>query len=181
MPPEQIRKESGGMPMNPPLKSRYTAVSLQTLWQAAEAIAGHYRTRGGVIALHGDLGAGKTALAQGIAAALGVTQPVASPTFALVLEYPLPDGRRFVHMDLYRLPGPDALEAIGFDEYLESDAVVAIEWAERANGLLPETTLHIGIRLAEHTPGTRLLTLWSVPRRPRSGEVCSGAFFFFQT
>lgn len=54
---------------------------------------------------------------------------------------------------------PGALEAIGFEEYLEADDIIAIEWAERAEGLLPATTLHIDIRLSETEPGTRLISL----------------------
>lgn len=145
--------------MNSLFTSPAVISSLQQLWELAAELAAHFRDQGGVLALHGELGSGKTALVQGMAAALGVTQPVASPTFALVLEYPLPDGRRLVHMDLYRLPGPGALEAIGFEEYLEADDIIAIEWAERAEGLLPATTLHIDIRLSETEPGTRLISL----------------------
>jgi tRNA threonylcarbamoyladenosine biosynthesis protein TsaE len=150
--------------MNPPDPKTYAVASLQELWALAADLAGHFRHQGGVVALHGELGAGKTALVQGLAAALGVAQPVTSPTFALVLEYPLPDGRRLVHMDLYRLQELEALEAIGFEEYLESNDVIAIEWAERAAGLLPAATLHVDIRLSETAPGTRLISL-----RPCSG------------
>ncbi len=134
-----------------------TAASLHALWAVAAELAARYRDKGGVIALHGELGAGKTALVQGLAAALGVAQPVTSPTFALVIEYPLPGGRRLVHMDLYRLKNPEALEEIGFTEYRESDDIIAIEWAERAGGLLPPSTLHIDIRLADASSATRLL------------------------
>ena len=141
-----------------------TAASLHALWAVAAELAARYRDKGGVIALHGELGAGKTALVQGLAAALGVAQPVTSPTFALVIEYPLPGGRRLVHMDLYRLKNPEALEEIGFTEYRESDDIIAIEWAERAAGLLPAATLHVDIRLSETAPGTRLISL-----RPCSG------------
>ena len=150
--------------MNPPDPKTYAVASLREMWAVAAELAGRYRTQGGVIALHGELGAGKTALVQGLAAALGVAQPVTSPTFALVLEYPLPGGRRLVHMDLYRLQEPEALEAIGFEEYLESNDIIAIEWAERAAGLLPAATLHVDIRLSETAPGTRLISL-----RPCSG------------
>lgn len=149
--------------MNPPDPKTYAVASLREMWAVAAELAGRYRTQGGVIALHGELGAGKTALVQGLAAALGVAQPVTSPTFALVLEYPLPGGRRFVHMDLYRLPGAGALEAIGFEEYLESGDVIAIEWAERAGDLLPAATLHVDIRLADASSAARLVTLRTGP------------------
>ncbi len=120
-----------------------------------------------MLALHGDLGAGKTTFVQGLAAALGVDRPVTSPTFALVLEYPLPGGGLLVHMDLYRLKGPDDLDAIGFDEYIESDAIIAIEWAGRAGNRLPADTLHLTLERLDDAAGTRRLTLAGHPlRRP---------------
>ena len=123
--------------------TRHTIEGLSGMRDFAARLAGLLRGRGYVIALHGDLGAGKTTFVQALAAALGVKRPVTSPTFTLVGEYPLPDGRRLVHADLYRLrPGTD-LESIGFDEYLNSDAIVAIEWAERAADALPPETIHL--------------------------------------
>ncbi len=156
------RKNLPRLARKEPLRTHYTATGVQEMWQVAQALARRYRTQGGVIALRGELGAGKTTLMQGFAAALGVTQPVTSPTFALVLEYPLPGGRRFVHMDLYRLQDTDDLEAIGFEEYLASDAIIAIEWAERAGGLLPEATLFVNIRIAEDNRETRQITLENI-------------------
>lgn len=105
------------------LKDSWDITTFAQLRQAANDIAAHLSQYGGIIALHGDLGAGKTTLVQSIALALGITQPVASPTFALVLEYPLPDGRSLVHMDLYRLSGLADLDSIGFEEYLDSGAI----------------------------------------------------------
>lgn len=113
---------------------------------------------GSVVALHGELGAGKTTFVQALAAALGVRQPVTSPTFALAAEYRLPDGGLFVHMDLFRLRAAADLEAIGFQEYLEQGAMVAIEWPERAGDLLPEHAMHVRIRLDAGSPAVRLVT-----------------------
>jgi tRNA threonylcarbamoyladenosine biosynthesis protein TsaE len=98
---------------------------------------------GQVIALRGDLGAGKTTFVQGLAAGLGCTGPVTSPTFILVNEHPLPGHRRLVHIDAYRLgDAADAAVAeaatFGFEEILEADdAIIAIEWSERIAGALP--------------------------------------------
>lgn len=140
---------------------------LTAMWRVAGDLAARLRPRGGVLALHGDLGAGKTTFVQGLAAALGVDRPVTSPTFALVLEYPLPGGGLLVHMDLYRLKGPDDLDAIGFDEYIESDAIIAIEWAGRAGNRLPADTLHLTLERLDDAAGTRRLTLAGHPlRRP---------------
>ena len=94
-----------------------------------------------VIALHGNLGAGKTCFTQGLAQAAGVNEPVCSPTYTLISEY-LGDIP-FHHIDLYRLNGPEEAYDLGLDEYLETDGVTVIEWAERAAELLPPSTLHI--------------------------------------
>lgn len=92
-----------------------------------------------VVALAGDLGAGKTTLAQAICRGYGVAQPVTSPTFALVHEYAAPRGE-VLHLDLYRLDDDRALDSIGLDELLARDALVIVEWPERARGRLPKST-----------------------------------------
>jgi tRNA threonylcarbamoyladenosine biosynthesis protein TsaE len=108
------------------------------------AIAGVVRA-GDVVLLHGDLGAGKTTLAKGIAAGLGVDAIVSSPSFALINEYVIdrgPAGSRLYHVDLYRLQGEEDLASIGFAELVApSDGVTVVEWPERAVGLLPERYL----------------------------------------
>jgi tRNA threonylcarbamoyladenosine biosynthesis protein TsaE len=85
---------------------------------------------GWVIALSGDLGAGKTQLVKGLARGLGVTMRVHSPTFTLVNEYG--GGRlRLFHLDLYRLETSEQIHSAGLEEYLQPDGVSVIEWAER--------------------------------------------------
>lgn len=97
--------------------------------EAAGCAFGKVLTAGAVVALLGDLGAGKTAFARGVAAGLGIDARVTSPTFALVNEY---QGKiPLFHFDLYRLPGADELYDLGLDEYLERGGVCLMEWAER--------------------------------------------------
>ena len=102
---------------------------------------------GAIFALHGDLGAGKTCFVQGLGSAWGVSEPVCSPTYVLVHEY---DGEwPLMHIDLYRLNGPDDVLALGWDEMMESGAVIAVEWADRADGLFPPETVHVELRIAD--------------------------------
>jgi len=109
------------------------------------ALAGWLRD-GDVVLLHGDLGAGKTTLAKGIAAALGVAAVVSSPSFALVNEYDVPAGplvSRLYHLDLYRLQG-DELDSIGFADFAApADGATLVEWPERAADALPDRYLLI--------------------------------------
>lgn len=91
---------------------------------------GRAAERGWVIALSGDLGAGKTQLVRGLARGLGCTARVHSPTFTLVNEYG--GGRlKLFHLDLYRLETPEQLRSAGIEEFLQPDGVAVIEWAER--------------------------------------------------
>lgn len=109
---------------------------------------------GDVVALVGDLGAGKTHFTQGLARALGHHGEVTSPTFALVNEYtdccPV-----VIHFDWYRLEQAGELLALGWEEYLERDAILVVEWADRFPELVPEGAhcLHI-----EHAAGGRLVS-----------------------
>src|SRR5512143_665387 len=95
---------------------------------------------GDTVCLYGDLGAGKTNFAYGIARGLDVQeQYITSPTFVFVNEY---EGRiPFYHIDLYRLKEDSELESIGFEEYVDSDGATVIEWAERAEDALPDERL----------------------------------------
>ena len=99
---------------------------------------------GDVYGLVGDLGAGKTALAKGIAKGLGIEEHITSPTFTLVCEYE--SGRLpLYHFDVYRIDDPEELFEIGFDEYLYKNGVCLIEWADMIRDELPENTIVISI------------------------------------
>ncbi len=92
-------------------------------------------TGGEFIAMYGDLGAGKTAFVQGVAKALGIHNHVTSPTFTIVNEY---EGRLpLYHFDVYRIADPDEMYEIGYDEYVDSDGVCIVEWAELIEDLFP--------------------------------------------
>ncbi len=97
---------------------------------------------GDVVALSGELGAGKTALVKGIAHGLGITVEVTSPTFTLIHEY---GGGRLAlyHIDLYRLDSVSQALAIGIEDYLDGSGVTVIEWPERIASLLPPHTVRI--------------------------------------
>ena len=105
---------------------------------------------GAVLALTGELGAGKTCFVKGLALGLGVTQDVTSPTFTIIHEY---RGGRLplYHIDLYRLDTVQQSLDIGIDDYLNSDGVTVIEWAERIAALLPANTVHIRFTLLTDT------------------------------
>jgi tRNA threonylcarbamoyladenosine biosynthesis protein TsaE len=119
---------------------------------AVGANVARWLANGDVVLLHGDLGAGKTTLAKGIAAALGIDAVVSSPSFTLVNDYdadPTSKVRRLFHLDLYRLRGEDELDSIGFADFVSApDGVTLVEWPERALGLLPDRYLLIELMSA---------------------------------
>ena len=91
-----------------------------------------------MIALFGDLGAGKTTLTKGIAVGLGLAADIHSPTFTLIHEHP--GAVPLYHVDLYRLSCEEEIETLGLEEYIYSDGVTIIEWADRMKSLLPPDT-----------------------------------------
>ena len=100
---------------------------------------------GDVVLLRGDLGAGKSEFARGVARGLGVSGPVPSPSFTILNMYD--EGRiPLYHFDWYRIHDPDEIGEMGFEEQLHGDGVSLIEWSERAVEYLPERALIISIR-----------------------------------
>ena len=126
------------------MKGLFEVDSVEATWALARDFAADLKP-GDVVCLEGDLGAGKTTFTQGLAAALGVKGRVTSPTFCIVQEH---RGERnfLVHMDLYRLNGEDDVVAIGWEDYLAEGAILAVEWPERAGGLIPPDARHVRFR-----------------------------------
>lgn len=108
-----------------------------------------------ILALFGDLGAGKTTFVQGLALGLGISSPVQSPTFNYLNSY---EGNLPLHhFDLYRMKTSSDFLALGFEEYFEKEGITAIEWPERVISILPKKTI--------------LITL-SYKNQGRTGTVC---------
>jgi len=129
--------------------------SVEDTWKLAERLAGEL-VPGDVVCLEGDLGAGKTTFVQGVAMAFGARRAVTSPTFCIVAEHPS-DRALLVHMDLYRLKGPEDVLAIGWEDYLARGAVMFVEWADRAGELIPPTARHVKFAFGD-TEDERILT-----------------------
>ena len=117
--------------------------SVDKTFEIGEKI-GSLAKSGDIFCLTGDLGTGKTHITKGIAKGLGVKENITSPTFNIVNEYH--DGRlTLYHFDVYRVNDPDEIYAIGFDEYIFSDGVSIIEWANYIESLIPDEYVHISI------------------------------------
>ena len=119
----------------------YNVASVEETWAVARQFAAELKP-GDIVCLEGDLGAGKTTFTQGLAASLGAKRAVTSPTFCLVVEHPV-EKFLLVHMDLYRLHDADDVLAIGWEDYLARGAVLAVEWPERAGGLVPKNAIRV--------------------------------------
>ncbi|MEO0092763.1 MAG: tRNA (adenosine(37)-N6)-threonylcarbamoyltransferase complex ATPase subunit type 1 TsaE [candidate division WOR-3 bacterium] len=105
-------------------------------------------TNGMVVGFFGELGSGKTTMIKGVAKGLGVKELVKSPSFVMVTEY---QGRMPVyHIDLYRVGNPNELIELGLEQYLYGDGVSLIEWAERAQDVLPESMVKVKIEIINH-------------------------------
>jgi len=130
---------------------------------------------GDVLLLAGDLGSGKTTFAQGFGRALGVTEPITSPTFALVREYRLADGtdaedgtglKTLLHADVYRLDHLAEIADLGLGELVEDGAVALVEWGDAAEPVLGDGSLSLRLDAGPGEPDDRrtLTVLWSAPR-----------------
>ena len=130
---------------------------------------------GDVVVLGGDLGSGKTTIAQGIAAALGVTEPVVSPTFAIVREY---EGRvPIAHVDVYRLDRVQELHDLGLEEIFDGTRVVMVEWGELVGPVLPGDRVVVRMRHDEDDDDARVIAVSAEgsARSPSLTSLLAGA------
>ncbi len=118
---------------------------------------------GVVMALYGELGAGKTAFVRGLARGLGVEDEVVSPTFTIVNEYS-GGGKELLHFDMYRLGGAQELLDIGWDDYLARDAVIAVEWSENVEEIFDGS--EVTVRIEKRSDSEREITIEG------GGEAC---------
>ncbi|MBI9099193.1 MAG: tRNA (adenosine(37)-N6)-threonylcarbamoyltransferase complex ATPase subunit type 1 TsaE [Spirochaetaceae bacterium] len=111
--------------------------------------------KGNIIALKGNLAAGKTTITKGIALALGIESEITSPTYTIISEYM---GRiPLYHMDMYRINGVEEFEMLGADEMIFGSGLSVIEWSERIEEYLPEN--HIIVDIQRQDDGTRLISI----------------------
>ena len=138
------------------MEYRVTSLTAEQTREWGNRLGGSLRG-GDIVTLIGDLGAGKTAFAQGVGKALGVTGPMTSPTFTLQHEYlgqltGTGVKTRLIHMDLYRLQRPEEVEVIGVEDAFVEDAICLIEWPEIAEDYLPEDRLEVEILGSGESP-----------------------------
>lgn len=107
------------------------------------------------VAMKGEMGVGKTTFIKELCAKMGVIDVVSSPTFSIVNEYFSESQGVIFHFDFYRIESEQEIYDIGFEEYLNQDAIILMEWPEKIPNLLPEDTLLINI--VENPNGTRIL------------------------
>jgi tRNA threonylcarbamoyladenosine biosynthesis protein TsaE len=142
--------------------TRVVCATEQHTMAAGAALAERLRDRitarrGAVIALHGDLGAGKTTFAKGVARGLGIREAVTSPTYQLVLEYDAAsdaagDGAppfTMYHIDLYRIESSDQLGSLALDDFIHGAGVALVEWPERAGDTLPDDAIRVHIDIED--------------------------------
>lgn len=135
---------------------QYTSHSLEETLSIAREV-GKSLPSSTVVAYLGGLGMGKTAFTAGLAQGMGIEDSVSSPTFALVNVY-YGHPTDLVHFDMYRISSPDDLEATGFFDYLDTNAVLAVEWSENILSALPENSLFVHLAPGRE-PNQRVITL----------------------
>lgn len=149
------------------------AAATYALGRALAEAATPLPAAGLVVALHGDLGAGKTVFVQGVAAGLGVggDAHVVSPTFTIARAYPARGGVVLHHLDAYRLGSGQELEDIGFEDLCGSGCLTCVEWAERVADALPEDRIDVWLEVVEVD---RVIPPGALPQLPRRIRLRAG-------
>ena len=137
------------------MKQEITIQGIKDIDRAAEEFLRKIGDRK-LVAFFAPMGAGKTTFTTAICRALGVTDPVGSPTFAIVNEYMRADGEPMYHFDFYRINKLSEAMDIGLEDYLYSGCLCIMEWPENIEELLPEDTLRVSIR--DNPDGSRVLS-----------------------
>lgn len=177
---EPLRRGGWDPVARPPGSTRILRIDGEAAMRAlgvrlGRAIARSPASDGAFLALHGELGSGKTVLVQGLARGLGLGEEVVvpSPTFTIARSYPVPPGPWTLHhVDAYRLGGVDDLEAAGFEEMCGSGRATCVEWAERVEEAVPADHLSIEIR---PRPGVDQREVVLTAAGPRSARLLAGA------
>jgi tRNA threonylcarbamoyladenosine biosynthesis protein TsaE len=128
-----------------PLENTFSLRELGIVAEKAWQIINHGNSR--VIALHGEMGAGKTTFTASLLKAMGSPDAASSPTFSIINQYKDPIGTPIYHMDWYRLDDEEEILQTGAEDLLYSGNWCLVEWSEKAPGLLPENTIHIFLSL----------------------------------
>ena len=129
-----------------PMALQFHSQNPESTQRAARLLATLMPETGMLVVLSGPLGAGKTVFAKGLGAGLGISaEQVTSPTFAICNEHAAPDGRRFAHVDAYRLSHARELEDAGFLDWLVAGTLVALEWGERFPEAMPADRLEVAL------------------------------------
>ena len=135
------------------MEYKYMSLNESDTMELAENIESEH-FKGMVICLNGELGSGKTIFAKAFANALGITEPITSPTFNIIKEYPNGELPLY-HMDVYRIE--DKVEDLGIEEYFDKDGVTIIEWADMITKYLPEERLDVNIKVRGEDSRTIIL------------------------
>ena len=140
------------------LNQSFTSSSEEETIELGKEFATHLK-KGDIVAFYGDLGTGKTEFIKGVCEQLNSNDLVTSPTFTIVNNYPCKQGVNVKHLDLYRLENKDELENIGFYEILDDESIKLIEWAEKAEAVLPEKRINVILESDSNKDDKRIISI----------------------
>jgi tRNA threonylcarbamoyladenosine biosynthesis protein TsaE len=127
------------------MKITFECSAIDELKEAAEILTSYFKEKH-VVAFYGEMGVGKTTFIRALCEELGCKDSTSSPTYGLVNEYALPQGKKIYHFDFYRISSLEEAIAIGVDDYFNSGEWCFIEWPEKIEPLLPENYIQVSIK-----------------------------------